>query len=213
MDTPEPVRILIADDHPLFRDALRQVAVAAAEPVACVEASDFDDVLALVDDGYDLVLLDLHMPGMGALTGLTALRDAAPSVPLVVVTADETPAVVQAILAAGAAGYFPKFLPRDAMVDAVRRVLAGEIYMPGLPARCAAAETLEGLGALTATQRRVLEMMVLGRSNKEIAQALRITVRTVKAHVSEVLRKLRMASRTQILTHLMGGAGGAPPRA
>ncbi|SOD93681.1 two component transcriptional regulator, LuxR family [Caenispirillum bisanense] len=200
--------ILIADDHPLFREALHQVVTEAFADFAVRLAKDFEQAMAAVceDDGLELVLLDLNMPGMNGFNGLIALRNQVPMVPIVVVSASETAETAGQVLTFGASGFLPKSLSKGEMAAALRRVLDGDVYLP--PELEAELETggglsaadralVEQLGALTHQQRKVLEMLVAGKSNKVIAYELDIAESTVKAHVSAILRKLGVTSRTQ----------------
>lgn len=208
MLSEEPARIVVADDHPLFRDALRQVIDLAVGTAIVAEAETFDAAVALVlEDDPDLILLDLNMPGMNGFTGLMVLRDRAPTTPIVVVSADEDPAVIQQALTLGAAGFIPKSRSKDAMAEGVRAVMAGDVFVPidlstavPLSARDDP-DFAEGYAALTAQQRRVLEMLVAGKSNKVIAYELDVAESTIKAHVSAILRKLKVSSRTQAVLY------------
>lgn len=198
------MRVLIADDHPLFRDALRHVANQAIEGVDCQEAHDFEQARAAIRAGepFDLILLDLNMPGMNGFTGLLDLRALSPETPVVIVSAEEEPHVVERALTCGAMGYIAKSAPRDAMVQAIRAVLAGEIVRPPAsppsPATARRAPPLlETLGSLTRRQRMVLTLLAQGKSNKQIAYELAIGDTTVKAHMTAILRKLKVTSRTQ----------------
>lgn len=206
MSVVETSKILIADDHPLFREALRQVVGEVFGTPDCVEASDLDQALSLAgaDDSFDLILLDLNMPGMNGFTGLVSLRNVAPSVPIVMVSATEERMVMQEAITFGASGFIPKFLAKEEMAEAVRQVVSGGIYLPqtGNDAgdnRLSLTDQQLGerLAQLTGQQRRVLEMLVMGKSNKTIAYELSIAESTVKAHVSAILRKLNVHSRTQ----------------
>lgn len=198
-------KILIADDHPLVRDALRSAVLYSCQAQEIHEAGCLDDVLAtLTAKGeLDLVLLDLNMPGMNGLTGLVALRRQFPAIPVAVVSAHEDRKVMLEAVRCGAAGFIPKSTPRDAIAGALRRILAGEVYLPDSVEEDAAAEEGETaeiarrLSTLTAQQLRVLEMLGTGKLNKEIAFELNITETTVKAHVSAILQKLKVYSRTQ----------------
>lgn len=203
LDT-EPMTILIADDHPLFRDALRQVVVEGFPDHHVVEAySRASAVEALDSHDPDIVLLDLNMPGMNGFAGLISLRDHAPSIPIVVISADEDMAVIRQSLVFGASGFIPKSMPKDQLTAGIRAVLAGEVFVPvdftGYRARPTPenAEFAARFAALTSQQRKVLEALVAGQSNKVIAHEMDITEGTVKAHVSAVLRKLGVSSRTQ----------------
>ncbi len=198
-------RILIADDHPLVRDALRSAVLYSCQAQEIHEAGCLDDVVTtLTAKGeLDLVLLDLNMPGMNGLTGLVALRRQFPAIPIAVVSAHEDRKVMLEAVRCGAAGFIPKSTPRDAIAGALRRILAGEVYLPESVEEDAAAEDGETaeiarrLSTLTAQQLRVLEMLGTGKLNKEIAFELNITETTVKAHVSAILQKLKVYSRTQ----------------
>lgn len=221
MNAAESGHILIADDHPLFRDALRQVVAATLPDHAISEASTFDDAMAVAaGDRLDLILLDINMPGMNGFSGLISLRNHVPATPVVVVSADESRDTVQQAMTLGASGFIPKSLDREGMIQAMEMVLNGEVFVPPgggavLPAtRVEESRFREGYAALTAQQRKVLEMLVAGKSNKVIAFELEVTESTVKAHVSAILRKLRVHSRTQavlnasrMLPALRGAAG------
>ena len=198
-------RILIADDHPLVRDALRSAVLYSCQAQEIHEAGCLDDVVGTlaVKGELDLVLLDLNMPGMNGLTGLVALRKQFPTIPIAVVSAHEDRKVMLEAVRCGAAGFIPKSTPRDAIAGALRQILAGEVYLPpsveeGVEAEDEeTAEIARRLSTLTAQQLRVLEMLGTGKLNKEIAFELSITETTVKAHVSAILQKLKVYSRTQ----------------
>ncbi|HYH21277.1 MAG TPA: response regulator transcription factor [Azospirillum sp.] len=197
--------VLIADDHPLFREALRQVAGAVFDQCRFCEASSIEQAqMLLEDEDFDLILLDLHMPGMNGFTGLVMLRNRAPATPIVVVSAEEGRESIQEAITYGASGYIPKSLTREQMANAVREVLEGEVYLPhDLLDRGDGSGSLEDadlearIATLTGQQRKVLEMIVMGKPNKVIAYELDLAESTVKAHVSAVLRKLHVTSRTQ----------------
>lgn len=195
-------KVLIADDHPLFREALRQVVAETFEVFDCIEAETLEDAAAfLARHDFELVLLDLRMPGMNGFAGLVRLRNAAPATPIIVVSAEDMPETVGDAITYGAAGFLPKSLPKERMAAAVREVLAGEIYIPTeilkAPPTFDDAQLGERLATLTPQQRCVLEMLLAGKSNKVIAYELSIAESTVKAHVSAILRKLKVTNRTQ----------------
>lgn len=202
-DEAETGHVLIADDHPLFRDALRQVVMATLPQHAVSEASTFEGAMAAAaGDQLDLILLDIGMPGMNGFAGLISLRNNVPATPVVVVSADESRETVSQAMTLGASGFIPKSLEREHMIAAVRMVLNGEVFVPAqgdAPSALGGEECRfrEGYAALTQQQRKVLEMLVAGKSNKVIAYELDVTESTVKAHVSAILRKLRVHSRTQ----------------
>ncbi|HXP95281.1 MAG TPA: response regulator transcription factor [Telmatospirillum sp.] len=198
--------ILIADDHPMFREALRHVVAGTLPNHTIVEASSFDEVMAAAKDhDQDLILLDIDMPGMNGFNGLIALRNQVPTAPVVVVSADESRESVRQALSLGASGFVPKSMDREHMASAIQTVLSGEIFVPfSLGERGAASPYRDnddafrqGYATLTSQQRKVLEMLVLGRPNKVIAYEMNITESTVKAHVSAILHKLQVTSRTQ----------------
>jgi DNA-binding NarL/FixJ family response regulator len=200
-------KIVIADDHPLFRAALR-TAIAAAVPGAQIsETTDLAGTLAELEElvEVDLVLLDLHMRDSSGLAGLSAVRTQFPSVAVLVVSGHEDPAIVRRALDHGAAGYVPKSTAPDDIIAAVRSVLANQKWLP--PQIAAAVARLQSdpadanlavrLSRLTGQQFRVLGLLAEGRLNKQIADVLDIQERTVKAHVSAILDKLGVRNRTQ----------------
>jgi DNA-binding NarL/FixJ family response regulator len=200
----ENAKVLIADDHPLFREALHQVVDSAFSTCSYQEAKNLPEALEIAGGGdFDLILLDLRMPGMNGFTGLVTMRNEVPATPIIVVSADEEPDSIQEAITFGASGFIPKSLSKEQMVQAVRDVLSGDVFLPMDHLESHAAGGLdEGdfgsrIAQLTAQQRRVLEMLVRGKSNKVIAYELDLAESTVKAHVSAVLRKLNVTSRTQ----------------
>jgi DNA-binding NarL/FixJ family response regulator len=146
----------------------------------------------------DLLLLDLSMPGMDGARSLQALRRDFPSVPILVVSAIEEPQVMRQTMELGVAGFLPKSSPFAAITDAVRAVLAGELWFPELGATLEEPRELPArIADLTPQQRRVLELVCQGKHNKEIAVDLAVTEATIKAHVTQILQKLGVRSRTQ----------------
>jgi DNA-binding NarL/FixJ family response regulator len=197
------LKLLVADDHPLFRDAvglaIRQLD--GAEPQV-LEAGTLDEAarIAAAEPDLDLLLLDLHMPGAQGLSGLVELRRRFPALPIVVVSAAEDPRLIREAIAAGAMGYVPKSLDRAGIGEALRQVLAGEIWQPAEgddEAAPCGATVAERLKALTPQQANILKLMAAGKPNKIIAYELAIAETTVKAHVTIILRKLGVFSRTQ----------------
>ncbi|AWV07087.1 response regulator transcription factor [Marilutibacter maris] len=199
--------LLIADDHPLFRAALRQAAADAVSGAQVSEADTLDAVLAALDDApdTDLVLLDLHMPGNHGLAGLAAIRAQYPGVAVVVVSANDDPRVVRRALDHGAAGYLPKSAGLEELRDAIRAVLACEQWLPaalrGAVARTestrADADLAARLASLSPQQFRVLTLVAQGLLNKQIADRLDVQERTVKAHLSAIFERLGVRNRTQ----------------
>ena len=204
MSEPAAYRLIIADDHPLFRGALREAVSGLSSNGAIEEAGSFDEMVQLLDGGadVDLVLLDLMMPGVRGFSGLMYLRAQYPSVPVVIVSANDDPAIISRCMDFGASGFIPKTLGIEAMRAAVRRVLAGELWTPPdiiLKQRPDAdsGELIGRLASLTPQQVRVLMMLSDGLLNKQIAYELSVSEATVKAHVSAILQKLGVDSRTQ----------------
>jgi len=197
-------RIIIADDHPLFRDALGQALRDVFTDLAIEEAGSLEDVIGILEnsDAPDLVLLDLKMPGVQGFSGLMYLRAQFPEVPVVVVSANEEPPVIRRSLDFGASGFVPKSTPVDEIRDAVRKVLEGDIWIsPDIDLSrvddSESAQIAERMATLTPQQVRVLMMLGEGLLNKQIAYELSVSEATVKAHVSAILQKLNVESRTQ----------------
>lgn len=200
-------RLLIADDHPLFRAALHQAALAALDDGSIAEACDLPGTLDTLgaEPDTDLVLLDLHMPGSRGLSGLAALRGQFPAVAVMVVSAHDEPRVVRRVLDHGAAGFISKSASPGEIATAIRTVLdCGEWVPPHLDESVAALPTdpndsdlAARLSRLTAQQYRVLGLLAEGLLNKQVADRLAIQERTVKAHVTAIFEKLGVRNRTQ----------------
>ncbi len=194
----ETSAVLIADDHPLFRDALAQIVTSTMPHATVVECGSIEDAqAALAKQDFELVLLDVNMPGMNGMAGLLSLRNAAPATPVVIVSGREDRETVDQAMGCGAAGFIPKSLSRDGMRSALVAVLAGEISLPGEPAIDGVPDRNTAIATLSGQQRRVLEMISAGKANKIIAYELSISESTVKAHVTAILRKLNLRSRIQ----------------
>lgn len=211
-------RVLIADDHPLFRDAIKDVVgrlfLSQGWEFVCLEATQCSEVAAAVDreEELDLVLLDLSMPGAHGLSTLVALRSKVPATPIIVISSLDDPAAVRQAMACGAAGFIPKSSSKDLIATALQVVFAGGVYMPrelldDVERRSDAAGVPGddvGGDALTPRQSAVLDLLVRGKSNKHIARDLAISDATVKAHVTAVLRKLGVSSRAQAIAAVRG---------
>ena len=197
-------RVIIVDDHPLFRDALKQTLTSAFPGIVIAEAGTLEavsDTLAS-DRDFDLVLLDLKMPGVQGFSGLVFLRAQYPAVPIVVISASEEPHIIRRALDLGASGFIPKSASAETMRRALAVLLDGGIWTPEI----AAVETspdskadrlARRLATLTPQQVRVLMMLREGLLNKQIAHQLGVSEATIKAHVSAILQKLDVDSRTQ----------------
>ncbi len=203
------MKVLIADDHALFRQGLRLVLAEYDESVEAVEAASFTDALARAEDSgpFDLALVDLSMPGMPSFEGVAALSARLPDVAVVVLSASERADDVARAIEAGARGYVVKSAQPQVLYHVLPLVLAGEIYVPpvvlendggaNIDSRNGECGDAAAIERLTPRERDVLSHLVAGLSNKEIAQALDIDEGTVKAHLKALLRKLDVANRTQ----------------
>jgi DNA-binding NarL/FixJ family response regulator len=196
--------LIIADDHPLFRDALRQAVASVVTSARIDEAGSFEELTALLeaDSEVDLVLLDLTMPGISGFSGLIYLRAQYPAIPVVIVSASDDGGTIRQSLDFGASGFIPKRFGVDTLRDAITKVLRGDIWVPADTDLSSAtdpelARLRERLVTLTPQQVRVLMMLSEGLLNKQIAYELGVSEATIKAHVSAILQKLGVESRTQ----------------
>jgi DNA-binding NarL/FixJ family response regulator len=209
--------VIIADDHPLFRGALREAVSGLSASVGITEAGSFEDLSKSLEKtrDIDLVLLDLTMPGVKGFSGLMYLRAQYPGVPVLVVSANDENDVIRRCMDFGASGFMSKKLGIEEMRAAITRVLEGATYMPqGFELKPANADKetaniVSRLASLTPQQVRVLMMLSEGLLNKQIAWELSVSEATVKAHVSAILQKLDVESRTQavIAASKIEGAG------
>ncbi len=210
--------VLVADDHPLFREALRN-AVARALPTATIrEAESVDALYALIEreSDADLLLLDLNMPGAHGFSALVHLRAHYPQLPVMVVSAREEPAVMRRALDHGAVGFLPKSADAGTLGEAIDAVLAGDRWAPASALKAPAAGAEEHDAAqrvrdLTPQQFRVLQMLGDGLLNKQIAYQLGVSEATIKAHMTAILRKLGASNRTQAV--LIAGKLAIDPEA
>ena len=196
--------IIIVDDHPLFRDAMKVSLSSLSSELKIAEAGSLDEVTAQLTQkpDCDLVLLDLKMPGVQGLAGLAYLRAQYPSVPVAIVSGQEEAATIRRSLALGASGFIPKSTSAETMRSAVKAILAGEVWAPNValeatPQDRELDDLSKRLATLTPQQVRVLMMLRTGLLNKQIAFELDVSEATVKAHVSAILLKLNVDSRTQ----------------
>ncbi|MFK8252400.1 response regulator transcription factor [Ancylobacter terrae] len=197
-------RLVIADDHPLFRGALKEAVLRQFPGVDLFEAGAFEELQALLEreSDIDLVLLDLSMPGVRGFSGLMYLRAQYPGVPVVVVSANEEASVIRRCMEFGASGFIPKTSAVETTREAIAAVLEGRTWTPadidlnsGVDKETKA--LVSRLATLTPQQVRVLMMLSEGLLNKQIAYELGVSEATVKAHVSAILQKLDVESRTQ----------------
>lgn len=193
--------VVIADDHPLFRAALRQAVEQALPGAKIREAEDMSQLEQAVAEyaEADLVLLDLKMPGARGFSSLLYLRSQHPSIPVMVVSAADEAPVIRRAQDFGAAGFLPKSTPLAHIREAIQRVMQGETAFPELPPAESGsdADLAAQIGSLTPQQFRVLMMVADGLLNKQIAYELAVSEATVKAHMTAIMRKLGIFSRTQ----------------
>ena len=217
---PSGFTFVVADDHPLFRGALKQALAGMGEGSRVLEAGDFEGVKSLTASGedIDLVLLDLTMPGASGLSGLIALRGIDSAVPIVVVSAHDDPPTIRRALDLGASGFISKSASMDEIRNAVQTVIDGGVAAPaaidlGEEHDADISDLITRLQTLTPQQTRVLGMLAEGLLNKQIAYELNVSEATIKAHVSAVLQKLGVDSRTQAVIKLSRIATEALPGA
>ncbi|GAB3035705.1 response regulator transcription factor [Bowmanella dokdonensis] len=198
-------KFLIADDHPLFREALAGALKQRFAELELVQSDSLDSTLAALDkhEDLDLVLLDLHMPGSGDLYGLIRVREDFPTVPVAVISGSESVEIVSRVMGFGALGFIPKSSSSDQIADAISSILEGDNWVPAalrdkLHAISDEDRNLaQKVATLTPQQYKVLYLIHHGLLNKQIAYELGITEATVKAHVTAIFRKLDVYSRIQ----------------
>ena len=204
-------QILIADDHPLFRMALKQAVLQAFPLATVVEAENIDNLERLTESGagFAFILLDLHMPGAHGFSGLIFMRERYRKVPLAVVSAAEEVTIIHKVMEYGADGFIPKSAPIDTIVQAIEKICAGERWLPvhALPLSNPLLgqqdhDLAQAIAALTPQQFRVLGMLAEGQLNKQIAYELNVSEATVKAHMTAIFRKLGVRNRTQAVIRL-----------
>lgn len=206
MADPQPIRILITDDHAVLRSGLRLMLDREDDLQTVGEATTAEEALDQVAaGGVDLVLLDVEMPGMGGLEGAERLREAHPDLAILVLSMHSETDDVRRAFAAGANGYVLKTAADEQLVQAVRAVAAGERYLhPALGAALAQPAPSRGpVDDLSPREREVLRLLALGYTNQEIAEMLVVSVRTVESHRAHVMTKLRAGSRAAMVRHAL----------
>lgn len=203
--------VLIADDHPLFHEALKGVVMEIFSGDAdCICTVNVRETLLALDNGpaFDLVLLDLNLPGADGFSALISLRNKAPSIPVVIVSSTDHVDVVRESFSHGAMGYLPKSSSQEVMQNAIRLVMSGSTYIPTealgtfslsplKSKKITSQKSSDSATTLTPRQLAVLDLLAEGKANKIIAYDLDISEITVKAHVSAILRKLGVSNRLQ----------------
>ncbi|MEP4888032.1 MAG: response regulator transcription factor [Alphaproteobacteria bacterium] len=204
------MRILLADDHAMVRDGLKNYIQVVEPNTQIIEAETFDEAAGILsnDEGIDLIILDLNMPGMNRMEGLDKLHAVYPETPVVILSGSIDHADIMGALDHGAAGYFPKTMGGQSLTNALRLVLSGERYVPSVlltpdcsrPADTALREPASKNRAgpdLSERETAVLGLLARGKSNKEIARDLGLQEATIKTHVTSVFRKLDVSNRTE----------------
>ena len=193
------IKILHADDHPLFREGIRFFLKLLDSDVTALEAGSLQatmDKLAL-EWPIDLLLLDLEMPGMNLAEGFAEIRRRYPQLPIAIVSGVTDASLIRTLLDSGARGFIPKLAGSEQLLDALRRILAGEIYVPDALLGRQVAVAKEAGDTLTARQLDILPLLAEGMPNKQIADALGVTEGTVKQHLKELFKRLSARNRTQ----------------
>jgi DNA-binding NarL/FixJ family response regulator len=202
--------VLVVEDHALVREGLLQTLRKLAPQVELHEAQDAEQALQVLEcaEEFDLALLDLMLPGMNGLSLLAIMRKRFPAVPVVVVSALDDVETVGRAMRQGASGFVPKSGSSELMLNALRRVLEGEVFLPDALREKLSVRRGEGGGksrtladrfGLSAAQLRVLELLMQGKSNREIGELLGLTEGTVKVHVTKIFKLLKVSSRAQAL--------------
>ena len=197
------MQFIIADDHPLFRTAMTHTLQQRFAGAQILEVGSLPELLNLLKTGIeaDLLLLDLHIPDAYGFTGLVQVSEHFPEMPVMVVSGNDNPSVIHKAVALGASGFLPKSASNEDIAVAIDAVIQGQVWIPdNLPAPAiepVGENTAERIGSLTPQQLRVLTMIGEGLYNKQIASELLVTDATVRAHVTEIFRKLGVTNRTQ----------------
>lgn len=192
-------KFIIADDHPLFRNAIAQVLGSLFRNAKILEAFDMKSLQQTLATypSVDLLLLDLQMPDTFGFGALVYVRGRYPDIPVLVISANDKPDIIQRALTYGARGFLPKSSGIDTIADAINQVLSGEQWRPPTTVDESDQRLLTGIADLTPQQYLVLTMLAQGLLNKQIAYELDVTEATVKAHITAIFKKLEVKSRTQ----------------
>jgi DNA-binding NarL/FixJ family response regulator len=215
MTAVSSTHLVIADDHPLFRGALREAVASVVASTTVDEVGSFEELTAFLEQNseVDLVLLDLAMPGISGFSGLIYLRAQYPEIPVVIVSASDDGATIRRSMEFGASGFIPQRFGVETLREAIGKVMNGDIWIPSDIDLSATVDPdmvklRDRLVTLTPQQVRVLMMLSEGLLNKQIAYELGVSEATIKAHVSAILQKLGVESRTQAVIVAAKISGG-----
>jgi len=212
------LRLLLVDDHAMVREGLQPLLRRLGPNVAQYEAQDAENALLLLEteEEFDLILLDIMLPGTNGLSLLGILRKRFPAIPVVVLSALDDLDTINRAMRLGASGYVTKSGDGETLLEGLRRVLAGEVYLPPhlhdklsvtLSGSLGRGRTQADRYGLTEGQRRVMELLREGKSNREIGDLLGLTEGTVKVHVSKIFRKMGVVSRAEAIAQLQRQRG------
>ena len=192
------MKVLLADDHALFRDGMRVLLEPMWSELSLLETASFDQTLKMLQahSDFDLILLDLGMPDATYNDGIRSILSLAPTTPIVVISARQSSEVIHSVLSLGAKGYLPKSSDSKVMAHAIGLVLEGGMYLP--PEAMATHITVSGVSTLTGRQKQVLSLLGEGLNNKDICRQLGISERTVKMHITALMAKFNARNRTQL---------------
>lgn len=203
------VKILVADDHPLFRDAIANIIALSFNGSTIEQTEDIQSTLEFVkhNDDLDLIILDLNMPGMTGLQGLLSLRNEFPTIPVVIISAERDKQTILQTLSYGAVGFIAKSSSKESIVEALESIFAGNVYLPADIMRLQEPQKPdnefivlpEKIASLTRRELMVLKNLSSGEANKQIAYNLHISEATVKSHVSSILKKLGASNRVKVV--------------
>lgn len=198
------MKVILADDHALFRDGFALLLQQHEPEVQCHIGNSFDDALILLQthSDADILMLDLNMPGMRGAPSVLEVQQKYPGLPVVILTGEESRSQMETLLATGVAGYIPKSSSALVMISAIRLVMAGGVYVPpqmlgGVGAPLRGGVTLDAATHLTERQLQVLRLLAAGKSNKLICRELNLGEGTIKVHLSAIYRALNVTNRTE----------------
>lgn len=199
-------KIIIVDDHPLFRQALCQSIKETFSNINIIEANCFENMQSVVSENLDtdIILLDLSMPGVKGFSGLLFLRGQHPEIPVVVVSGNERSDIIAKSISFGASGFIPKSSPLEVIVEALNTITLGNIWIPENFDNISSVDSeknviAQKIGTLTEKQFKVFTLITEGLLNKQIADIMNVSEATVKAHITAIFNKLDLSNRSQVI--------------